>query len=182
MKMLTSQELQVSSPRRLLYLWVTAFGWGQMLMTSRDRAATTNHSTTHGRPDNAAPSTADMTALVTSVWPDMMTPQVSSRTAHWDAPRTRPTCSAVRPVRRSLWAEINTAPRESPYYEHNAWVSTSTTEGSTWYAPHLHPSQPLPRHHCDSLTRCLPMPLRPRKAFLLPQSAEVYVDAGTHQS
>ena len=146
---------------------------GQLFMTRRDAAPTNPRSATHGRPHHAPPSTADMTALVTSVLPEMMTPQVSSRTAHWDAPRTRPTCSAVRPVRRSLWAEIDTAPRESPYYEHTAWLSTSATEGPTWYAPHLHPSQPLPHHHCDSLTRCLPMPLRPRKAFLLPQSAEV---------
>ena len=140
---------------------------------SRD-AAPTIHEAPHARTSSPRPAnTADMTALVTSVLPEMMTPQVSSRTAHWDAPRTRPTCSAVRPVRRSLWAEIDTAPRESPYYEHNAWLSTSATEGPTWYAPHLHPSQPLPHHHCDSLRRCLPMPLRPRKAFLLPQSAEV---------
>ena len=150
---------------------------------SRDAAPTNPRSAhTHGRPHHAPPSTADMTALVTSVLPEMMTPQVSSRTAHWDAPRTRPTCSAVRPVRRSLWAEIDTAPRESLYYEHTAWLSTSATEGPTWYAPHLQPSQPLPHHHCDSLRRCLPMPLRPRKAFLLPQSAEVQVDAGTHHS
>ena len=165
-----------------IYLWVTAADRSDF-DDSRDRSA--NQSTkrrTHGRPDHAPPSTADMTALVTSVLPEMMTPQVSSRTAHWDAPRTRPTCSAVRPVRRSLWAEIDTAPRESPYYEHTAWLSTSATEGPTWYAPHLHPSQPLPHHHCDSLRRCLPMPLRPRKAFLLPQSAEVQVDAGTHHS
>ena len=132
------------------------------------------HEAPHARTSSPRPAnTADMTALATSVLPEMMTPQVSSGTAHWDAPRTRPTCSAVRPVRRSLWAEIDTAPRESPYYEHNAWLSTSATEGPTWYAPHLHPSQPLPHHHCDSLRRCLPMPLRPRKAFLLPQSAEV---------
>ena len=158
--------------QRDLYLWVTAAHWSAF-DDSRD-AAPTIHEAPHARTSSPRPAnTADMTALVTSVLPEMMTPQVSSRTAHWDAPRTRPTCSAVRPVRRSLWAEIDTAPRESPYYEHNAWLSTSATEGPTWYAPHLHPSQPLPHHHCDSLRRCLPMPLRPRKAFLLPQSAEV---------
>ena len=155
------------------YLWVTAADWSAFGMTRVTRRQPI-HEAPHARTSSPrTANTADLTALVTSVLPEMMTPQVSSRTAHWDAPRTRPTCSAVRPVRRSLWAEIDTAPRESPYYEHNAWLSTSATEGPTWYAPHLHPSQPLPHHHCDSLRRCLPMPLRPRKAFLLPQSAEV---------
>eukprot|EP00964_Phaeocystis_antarctica_P045423 scaffold26143_cov60-Phaeocystis_antarctica.AAC.5 len=68
-----------------------------------------------------------------------MTPQVSSRMTHWVAPRTRPTCSAVRPVRRSLFAELDMAPRESPYYQHNGGLSTSATEGLTWCASHPHP-------------------------------------------
>merc|ERR1712166_1551586 len=102
---------------------------------------------------NALQHSRLMTALMTGVLPEMMTPQVSSRMAHWDAPRTRPTCSGVRPVRRSLFAELDMAPRESPYYQHNGGLSTSATEGLTWL----------------------------KTAFLLPQSAEVYADAGARQ-
>ena len=118
--------------------------------------------TSSNPPTNTSVPLQRMAALMTSTLPEMMTPQVSSRTAHC-APlssRTRPTCSAFRPVRRSLFAELDTAPRESPYYQHNGGLSTSATEGLVWGAPrpHLHPSQPLPRHQwqCDSLT--LPVP------------------------
>ena len=116
-----------------------------------------------GRGDQPLQRSRLVTALMTSVLPEMMTPQVSSRMAHWDAPRTRPTCSALRPVRRSLFAELDTAPRESPYHQHNGGLSTSATEGLTWCAPQAAPAPaPIATYHFPATNairlrfRCLP--------------------------
>ena len=61
-----------------------------------------------------------------STLPVMMTAQAVSRLAQRDAPRTRPTIHlAERPVRRSLYVELDSTQKESLYCQHNSGPTTT---------------------------------------------------------
>lgn len=97
---------------------------------------------------------------MSSILPEMTTPQVVSRLAQRDPPRSRLTIRpAERPVRRSLYVELDAVQRESLYYQHNGGPATTASEGETWYAnvrTRTHRNEPFLRRQCDSLT--VPVP------------------------